>query len=97
MSDDWESVTKIGSKVRGTGAAPREKVIKGSSALNAAQRSGAVISTEKKYGGANSVSFSFHGDDMYHGFPILLRIIIRHEDLRLRQRLTLTFQVRTFR
>ena len=53
MSEDWNSVTKIGSKVRGPGAAERETTIKGKSALNAAQRSGAIVGTEKKFAGAN--------------------------------------------
>jgi len=53
--DDWESVTKIGSKVRpGGGSAAKEKVIRSEAQLNAARRQGADIATEKKFGGTNS-------------------------------------------
>ena len=52
--DDWESVTKIGSKARG-GASSRETVVRGSAALNHAKRTGAAIATDKKYATGNAV------------------------------------------
>lgn len=51
---DWDSVTVIGKNVRRGGGGPRETVARKQSDINAARRSGAVLSVDKKYGGANS-------------------------------------------
>lgn len=55
MSDDWESVTVIGSRARfGAGGGARQKVAKSQAELNAARREGNVLETEKKYGSTNT-------------------------------------------
>ncbi|KAK1750607.1 multi protein-bridging factor 1 [Echria macrotheca] len=56
MADFDTSDVKIGKNVRRGGAAPRETVVKGRSALNAAQRSGQVVATEKKFAVGNAAS-----------------------------------------
>lgn len=78
--DDWDTVTKIGSKARGTGGgAAKEKVIRGESALNAARRQGADIATEKKFGGTNSVSFNFPSPPLWK----LLHVAVHDGDYRI--------------
>lgn len=50
---DWDTVTVIGLKARIGGGGPRQNVARTTGQLNAARRSGAVVSTEKKYGTTN--------------------------------------------
>jgi putative transcription factor len=53
----WDTAeVKIGKNVHRGGAGPRETVVRGQSALNAARRSGAAITTEKKFATGNSAS-----------------------------------------
>jgi hypothetical protein len=48
MSEEWDSVTKIGKAVRPGGAAVRPVVARTQAEINAARRAGAVVGTEKK-------------------------------------------------
>ncbi|KAG7191375.1 multiprotein-bridging factor 1 [Scheffersomyces spartinae] len=50
---DWDTVTVIGKNARIGGGGPRQSVARTTGQLNEARRSGAVVSTEKKYGTTN--------------------------------------------
>lgn len=60
MADqDWDSVTYVGSKARVGGGGPRATVARSQGQINAAVRSGNVLSIDKKYGaGGNKVQSS---------------------------------------
>jgi putative transcription factor len=49
MSEEWDAVTKIGKNVNSGGGGDREKVLRDQKAVAAAKRSGAAVSTEKKF------------------------------------------------
>ncbi len=54
-----EETVRIGKNVNRGAGGPRETVVKGKSALNAALRSGNVIGTEKKFATGNTVCLLF--------------------------------------
>ncbi|SCV01269.1 LANO_0F10946g1_1 [Lachancea nothofagi CBS 11611] len=51
---DWDSTTMIGSKVRTGGGGPRQQVARTQGEINAARRSGNVLSVDKKYSSSNA-------------------------------------------
>lgn len=54
---DWDAVTVVGRKAKvGGSSGPKERVIKSASQINAARRTGAITSVDKKYGIGNSRS-----------------------------------------
>lgn len=59
----WDTdAVRIGKNVRHGGAAARETVVRSQSALNAARRNGAAISTEKKFAAGNTKTGSAGGE-----------------------------------
>ncbi|CDR40711.1 CYFA0S05e03576g1_1 [Cyberlindnera fabianii] len=53
---DWDSQTIIGSKARIGGGGPRAGVARTNAQINAARRTGSVLSVDKKYGSANKAA-----------------------------------------
>lgn len=53
---DWDSVVVIGSKARIGGGGPRANVAKTQAQINAARRTGNVLSVDKKYGTTNKTN-----------------------------------------
>ncbi|ANB13389.1 Mbf1p [Sugiyamaella lignohabitans] len=54
----WDDVTVVGSKARVGGGGPRATVARSQAEINAAKRSGAVLSVEKKYTTGNKTASS---------------------------------------
>ncbi|GMM34035.1 multiprotein-bridging factor 1 [Saccharomycopsis crataegensis] len=50
---EWDSVTVVGKNVRRGPSGPKQTVARTQGQINAARRTGGVVSTEKKYGSAN--------------------------------------------
>ncbi|CEP60641.1 multiprotein-bridging factor 1 LALA0_S01e15610g [Lachancea lanzarotensis] len=51
---DWDSTTVIGQRVRTGGGGPRQQVARTQGEINAARRSGNVLSVDKKYSSSNA-------------------------------------------
>ncbi|CUS23539.1 LAQU0S10e02740g1_1 [Lachancea quebecensis] len=51
---DWDSTTVIGSRARAGGGGPRAQVARTQGEINAARRSGNVLSVDKKYSSSNA-------------------------------------------
>ncbi|CAR23224.1 Multiprotein-bridging factor 1 [Lachancea thermotolerans] len=51
---DWDSTTVIGSRARAGGSGPRAQVARTQGQINAARRSGNVLSVDKKYSSSNA-------------------------------------------
>ncbi|CAN6602223.1 multiprotein-bridging factor 1 [Trichomonascus vanleenenianus] len=61
MSEDWDNVTYVGSRARGGGGGPRANVARTQGEINAARRSGNVVSVDKKYGAGGNRSQGTEG------------------------------------
>jgi len=61
MSEDWDSVTLIGSRARIGGSGPRATVARSQAEINAAKRSGNLVSVDKKYGAGGNKTQSSEG------------------------------------
>jgi putative transcription factor len=60
-AEEWDTVTVIGKNARIGGGGPRERVARTQGEINAAKRSGAVVSVDKKYGSGGNKAASTEG------------------------------------